>query len=284
MIHAFRPPDQRVFFPLEPFFRLHKSLEEYVAFLSWDLAFFLKSAQGRRELVRIGLATKEKLHFPTLDQLLAVKRLENYLALFWFAWMSCHWHPLSFPGHMIRWETMWNRKKWGRSWNSWIKPSTPWRKLLRSCVIVQTRRISELWLELLEKCCLIMQQEISYLNSLSWFRVVWTKHYKASLEEKSLIPRVASFVENRKKNARPTSVLEVDEVDEDADLAVDDRFPELAGNLAAEDVSSVPERSREFEEKHSSCDDPDVHLLHRDWCLFDIILLSVTNSFQCYEL
>lgn len=59
-------------------------------------------------------------------------------------------------------------------------------------------------------------------------------------------------------------MLEVDEVDEDADLAVDDRFPELAGNLAAEDVSSVPERSREFEEKHSSCDDPDVHLLHRD--------------------
>lgn len=70
----YRPKAERVVIPLEPFFRRHKDLAEYVAFLNWDAKFFIKLARKNSELVRVGVHKKSSFHFPSLKDLLEIKR------------------------------------------------------------------------------------------------------------------------------------------------------------------------------------------------------------------
>lgn len=70
----FSEKSEAVSIPLEPFFRRHKTLEEYAAFLKWDSDYFCDQAKGNRELVRVGLDLRKRFNFPTLKDLLEVKR------------------------------------------------------------------------------------------------------------------------------------------------------------------------------------------------------------------
>lgn len=84
----YRQPEERVAFSMEPFVRLLE-FEAYEAYLKWDQGYFAARQEMDSELKQSGVIHHGEINFPTLEDLLELKRCDLHFFYFMIT-MSFH--------------------------------------------------------------------------------------------------------------------------------------------------------------------------------------------------
>lgn len=108
-------------------------------------------------------------------------------------------------------------------------------------------------------CFLVM----SYFHRDQSLKLLWVSGYVPTDVAKKLVVPVKSFVIGRDLDKDTRGGVEDDGDEVDADLQVDERYPQLLGELAKEDVASAADREKVFEESRVLETDPEVEVTFR---------------------